>query len=219
MYMIRDEQREVISRSGADSKFFHAGRSRDDMDKLRESLESAPIVEKGDYHYFVHPISDGVPVLRPELMREIVIRIIRKANLEDVDKIVAPEAMGIHISTAVSLMTDIPLVVVRKRKYGLENEVSISQVTGYSETEMYINDINEDDRLLVLDDVLSTGGTLKALLTALDGIGAEVVDTVIVIKKVGGENKLEDFDHQPKTLVNVAVEGGELVIVDEDGDG
>ena len=189
------------------------------MDKLRESLESAPIVEKGDYHYFVHPISDGVPVLRPELMREIVIRIIRKANLEDVDKIVAPEAMGIHISTAVSLMTDIPLVVVRKRKYGLENEVSISQVTGYSETEMYINDINEDDRLLVLDDVLSTGGTLKALLTALDGIGAEVVDTVIVIKKVGGENKLEDFDHQPKTLVNVAVEGGELVIVDEDGDG
>ena len=189
------------------------------MDKLRESLEAAPIVEKGDYHYFVHPISDGVPVLRPELMREIVIRIIRKANLEDVDKIVAPEAMGIHISTAVSLMTDIPLVVVRKREYGLESEVSISQVTGYSETEMYINDVDEGDRVLVLDDVLSTGGTLKALLTALDDIGAEVVDTVIVIKKVGGENKLESLDHQPKTLVNVAVRGGELVIVDEDGDG
>jgi adenine phosphoribosyltransferase len=84
---------------------------------------------------------------------------------------------------------------------------------------MYINDVNEGDRVLVLDDVLSTGGTLKALLTALDDIGAEVVDTVIVIKKVGGENKLEDLDHQPKTLVNVAVRGGELVIVDEDGDG
>jgi len=189
------------------------------MDKLRESLHEAPIVEKDGYHYFVHPISDGVPMLRPELMREIVIRIIRKADLDDVDKIVAPEAMGIHISTAVSLMTDIPLVVVRKREYGLENEVSISQVTGYSETEMYINDIRDGDRVLVLDDVLSTGGTLSALLTALEDIGADIADTVAVIKKVGGENKLEDKNFEPKTLVNVAVEGGELVIVDEDGDG
>ncbi|PSP29370.1 adenine phosphoribosyltransferase, partial [Halobacteriales archaeon QH_2_65_14] len=156
------------------------------MDRLRESLLEAPIIEKEGYHYFVHPISDGVPMLEPELMREIVIRIIRKADLEDVDKIIAPEAMGIHISTAVSLMTDIPLVVVRKRGYGLDGEVSISQVTGYSESEMYINDVTEGDRVLVLDDVLSTGGTLFALLTALDDIGAEIVDVVAVIKKVGG---------------------------------
>jgi len=189
------------------------------MDKLVESLHEAPIVEKEGYHYFVHPISDGVPMLRPELMREIVIRIIRKAELENIDKIVAPEAMGIHISTAVSLMTDIPLVVVRKRSYGLEDEVSISKVTGYAETEMYINDIRDGDRLLVLDDVLSTGGTLHALLTALDDIGAEVVDTVIVIKKTDGENKLAALDHDVKTLVNVTVEDGEVVIVDEEGDG
>jgi len=189
------------------------------MDRLRESLLEAPIVEKEGYHYFVHPISDGVPMLRPELMREIVIGIIRKANLTDVDKIVAPEAMGIHISTAVSLMTDIPLVVVRKRSYGLDGEVSISQVTGYAEAEMFINDIHEGDRVLVLDDVLSTGGTLSALLTALDDIGADIVDTVAVIKKVGNGNKLEETGFEPKTLINVDVVDGELVIVDDSGDG
>jgi adenine phosphoribosyltransferase len=189
------------------------------MDRLRESLLEAPIVEKDGYHYFVHPISDGVPMLRPELMREIVIGIIRKANLTDVDKIVAPEAMGIHISTAVSLMTDIPLVVVRKRSYGLDGEVSISQVTGYAETEMFINDINAGDRVLVLDDVLSTGGTLLALLTALEDIGADIVDTVAVIKKVGNGNKLDETQFEPKTLINVDVVDGELVVVDESGDG
>ncbi len=188
------------------------------MDRLQESLLEAPIIQKGDYHYFVHPISDGVPMLRPELLREIVIGIIRKADLDRVDKIVAPEAMGIHISTAVSLMTDIPLVVVRKREYGLEGEVSISQVTGYSESEMYINDVNAGDRLLVLDDVLSTGGTLSALLTALDGIGATIADTVVVIKKVGGGNELEETKFGAKTLINVDVVDGEVVIVDPDGD-
>jgi adenine phosphoribosyltransferase len=189
------------------------------MDQLVESLRNTPVIRKGEYHYFVHPISDGVPMLEPSLLREVVIKIIRKADLEDVDKIVTPQAMGIHISTAVSLMTDIPLVVIRKRQYGLEGEVSLSQVTGYSEGEMYVNDVKPGDRVLVLDDVLSTGGTLKAITGALDEVGAEVVDVVAVIKKVGGENALEDSDYDAKTLVNIRMDGDEVVIVDEHGDG
>src|SRR6056297_2145947 len=121
--------------------------STPNMEKLKQSLLDAPIIEKNGYHYFVHPISDGIPVLEPGLLREIVIQIIRKAELEDVDKIVTPAAMGIHISTAVSLMTDIPLVVIRKREYGLDGEVSLQQVTGYSESEMYVNDVNEGERV------------------------------------------------------------------------
>jgi adenine phosphoribosyltransferase len=189
------------------------------MDRLRESLLDAPIVEKEGYHYFVHPISDGVPMLRPQLLREIVIKIIRKAELDDVDKIVTPAAMGIHISTAVSLMTDIPLVVVRKRQYGLDGEVALSQVTGYSESEMYVNDVYEGDRVLVLDDVLSTGGTLSGITGALEEIGAEICDIVCVIKKEDGPNKLAEDGYDAKTLINVTIEDGEVVVVDEHGDG
>ena len=187
------------------------------MDRLVQSLRDAPIIQKGEYHYFVHPISDGVPMLNPKLLREVVIRIIRKAELEDVDKIVTPAAMGIHISTAVSLMTDIPLVVIRKRQYGLEGEVSLSQVTGYSENEMYMNDVHTEDRVLLLDDVLSTGGTLRGITQALEEVGADVADVVAVIKKVGGDNHMHDYD--VKTLINVDVVDGEVVVLDEYGDG
>jgi len=186
------------------------------MDQLRHSLLSAPVIEKNDYEYFVHPISDGVPMLEPSLLREIVIGIIRKADL-DVDKIVTPAAMGIHLSTAVSLMTDIPLVVVRKRSYGLEGEVPLSQVTGYSKAEMYINDVSGGDRVLLLDDVLSTGGTLRGITGALEEIGAEIVDVVAVIGKIGGENRLAETDYEAKTLIDVDVEGGEVLIVNEEG--
>ena len=188
------------------------------MDLLEQSLLDAPIIEKGDYQYFVHPISDGVPMLEPELLREIVIKIIRKAELEDVDKIVTPAAMGIHISTAVSLMTDIPLVVIRKREYGLDGEVSLAKQTGYSESEMFINDVEAGDRVLVLDDVLSTGGTMKGILDALSDIGAEIIDVVAVIKKTG-PNELNGTDYRVKTLINVTVEDGEVIIVDPRGDG
>ncbi|PSQ27819.1 adenine phosphoribosyltransferase [Halobacteriales archaeon QS_9_68_17] len=190
------------------------------MDKLRRSLHEAPIVEKeGGYEYLVHPISNCVPMLDPGLLREVVNRIVRKADLEGVDEIVTPAAMGIHISTAVSLMTDIPLVVIRKREYGLDGEVALFQETGYSESEMYINDVDEGDRVLVLDDMLSTGGTLRAVTDALDGIGAEVVDVVVVMRKVGGENALEGSGREVKTLIDIRVEDGEVVVVDENGDG
>ena len=192
------------------------------MDWLKRSLLDAPIIEKDGYHYFVHPISDGVPMLEPGLLREIVIKIINKVkreNLENIDKIVTPAAMGIHISTALSLVTDIPLVVVRKREYGLEGEVSLMQEPGYSKNEMYINDIREGDRVLLLDDVISTGGTIIAIMEALEKIGAEVVDVIAVINKVGGENRAGDKGYQVKTLINIDVIEGKVVIVDEDGDG
>jgi adenine phosphoribosyltransferase len=83
---------------------------------------------------------------------------------------------------------------------------------------MYINDVHEGDRVLVIDDVLSTGGTMKAILDALSHIGADVVDVVAVIKKAG-PNELDDTDYRVKTLINVTVEDGEVVVVDENGDG
>jgi adenine phosphoribosyltransferase len=70
---------------------------------------------------------------------------------------------------------------------------------------------------LVLDDVLSTGGTMRAVLDALEVIGAEIADVVAVIKKAG-PNDLDETDYRVKTLVNVTVEDGQVVIVDEQGD-
>ncbi|MFB6071757.1 MAG: hypoxanthine/guanine phosphoribosyltransferase [Halobacterium sp.] len=185
------------------------------MERLRESFDDAPVIEKdGGYEYVVLPISNGVPMLDPALLREVVVGVTRVADL-DVDKIVTPEAMGIHISTAVSLQTDLPLVVVRKREYGLPGEVSLHQETGYSEGEMYLNDVKAGDRVLVLDDLLSTGGTMRALTDALDDVGAEVADVVVVVRKVGSDSAMADSPHDVSSLVDVEVADGDVSVVDE----
>ena len=180
------------------------------MDLLEESLHEAPIIDKDGYEYMVHPISNGVPMLDPALLREVVVKVIRAADL-DVDKIVAPEAMGIHLATALSLQTDVPLIVIRKRSYGLEEEVSLHKTTGYSESEMYINDIDAGDRVLVLDDLLSTGGTLAAICDALDDIGADIADIIVVIRKIG-DSALDDTAYEATSLVDITVEDGDVTI-------
>lgn len=183
------------------------------MEQLERSVHDAPIIEKDDYEYLVHPISNCVPMLEPSLLREVVTRIVRAADLENVDKIVTPAAMGIHISTAVSLTTDIPLVVIRKREYGLEGEISLTQETGYSKSEMYINDVDEDDNVLLLDDMLSTGGTLRAITEALESIGANIVDIVVAMRKVDGGDAMVDSEYDVSSLLDIVVRDGEVTVI------
>ena len=94
------------------------------MERLLKSLQTAPIVDKDGYEYLVHPISNGVPTLDPELLREAVVKIVRRIDV-DVDKLAAPEAVGIRLATAVSLQADVPLVAIRKCPYGLDGEVKV----------------------------------------------------------------------------------------------
>lgn len=175
------------------------------LEILKKSLLDAPVFRRGEYNYFIHPITDGVPQVNPALIREVVSHIIRIADL-DVDKIVTIEAMGIPIGMALSLMTDVPLVIIRKRKYGLPGEIEVSQVTGYSKSQLFMNGINKGDRVMVVDDVVSTGGTALATLEALRVAGAEVRDVVVVIQRGNGAALLREQGHKLKTIVRVEVD-------------
>jgi adenine phosphoribosyltransferase len=153
------------------------------LEKLVESLETCPMVKRGEYNYFIHPITDGVPIVEPALLRDVCTAMIKVLNLKDVDKIVVVEAMGIHIGAVLSTMTDIPMTVMRKREYKLPSEVAVHQTTGYSKGELYLNGVYKGDRVVIIDDVISTGGTMRALLQALDVAGAEVVDVCFAIQR------------------------------------
>ncbi|NYT05239.1 MAG: purine phosphoribosyltransferase family protein [Methanomicrobiales archaeon] len=153
------------------------------LERLIESLETCPIVKRGEYNYFIHPITDGVPIVAPELLRDVAASFVKVLDLDRVDVIVAAEAMGIHIGVALSLITDIPLTIVRKRPYLLPDEVPVHQSTGYSKGELYLNGVRSGDRVVVIDDVISTGGTMRAVLGALETKGAEIVDVCVVIRR------------------------------------
>jgi adenine phosphoribosyltransferase len=182
------------------------------LENIKKSLLDAPVIKKGAYDYFVHPITDGIPLVKAEIMEEVAEAISQQVNT-DVDKIVCVEAMGIHIATALSLETGLPFVVVRKRHYGLEGEVDVHQVTGYSHGNLYINGLKKGERVVLVDDVVSTGGTMTAVLTALKAMGVDVVDVVAVMEKGKGKETVEkNTGFKVKTLLKVNVKDGKVVI-------
>ena len=176
------------------------------MQRLSASLESAPIVWKDGYPYFVHPVTDGVPRLDGEVLSAIVHLIGERVDWDDVDLILGIEAMGLPLTAPLSVQHDRPLVVARKRAYGLEGEVVVDQSTGYSKGAMYLNDVRPGERVLIVDDVLSTGGTLRAVIDGIRRCGAEVAQVVIVVEKGPGMADL----HRDEPSLNLSA----LIAVD-----
>ena len=184
------------------------------MSLLRKSIEDAPIVKKGDYEYIVHPITDGIPEIKPELLEEVVTEMEKHvAKMQPIDKIVTMEAMGIPLAAVLSVRMRIPFTIIRKREYGLPGEVSVQQVTGYSKSTLFINGINKGDRIVIVDDVLSTGGTLKAVLRSLKEIGAVVKAVIIAINKGDALEEIQkNFGISIISLANISINQGKVEI-------
>ena len=185
------------------------------MNQLRTSLQNAPVIWKGDYPYFIHPVTDGVPRMDPEVLKAIVELTTERVDWSQIDVLLGIEAMGLPLAAPLSMATGVPLVVARKRSYGLEGEVKIDQATGYSKGVMYLNDIKKGERVAILEDVLSTGGTLEAVIEGVQRAGAEVTEIVAVVEKGGGLKRLQDMhpDVRIQSLVRLEMAGAQVVLL------
>jgi adenine phosphoribosyltransferase len=188
----------------------------DPLSVLQDSLRGSPIIWKGDYPYFIHPISDGIPRMDADVLRATRDLIVEMVDWSKVDLVVSVEAMGLPLLAAVGDATGKPTVVIRKRQYGMEGEVRVDVATGYSQSATYINDIEPGERILIVDDVISTGGTLEPILATLEEMGVILQDIVIAIEKGEGRERLakERPDWPIRTLARIDIIDGRVEILE-----
>ena len=183
-------------------------------EKLKASVQRSPVLDMGGYPYLVHPVTDGVPVMEPDIIDEIVDWMISVGNF-DCDRIVAPEAMGIPLAVALSLRLRIPYTIIRKRPYGADGEIHVRYRTGYSEQSIFVNGLKRGDRVVIVDDMVSTGGTLSAIACALKENGISIQDILVVFSKGSGVETLsEKMGIGIKRMLDVSVADGTVVVTD-----
>ena len=187
---------------------------------LKEDLLKASIVQlrQADrvYDYIVNPLSSGVPEIPSQALWGCGYEMARILNLKGAGKIMAPEAMGFHIATALSMVTGIPMLMIRKRSYFLPGEVAVPKKTGYDESVMYINGVSPGDRVVLVDSIIATGGTLLPIIKALQGLGAVVHDAAVVIEREGlhGVEVIEkETGVHVKTLLKIDIVDGKVQIM------
>lgn len=115
-----------------------------------------------------------------------------------VDVIVGPEARGFIFGVPVAYALGVGFVPVRKKgklpcetvsvDYGLEY--------GTDTLEIHKDGIKPGQKIAIVDDLLATGGTIKAVADLVESVGGEVVSLDFAIELTGlkGREKLENYD-------------------------
>ncbi len=180
------------------------------------SLESAQVMDRNGYAYLIHPLTDGVPRTDTPLLAAWVDWAKRQPELEGATVLLAPEAMGLPLVAGLSLATGIPYGIIRKRKYGLPGEEVAFCETGYGEACLHINGVGPADRVVLVDDVLSTGRTMDSLLNTLASMKVTVQGVLLFLNKGVRRRDLEQRHDVPiKAMRTVSIVLGKVKIVHE----
>jgi adenine phosphoribosyltransferase len=153
------------------------------------------IREVPDYPKAGVSFKDLTPLLAdPAAFREAISRLAEHFRTEGIEMIVAAEARGFIWGGAVAAALGAGLVPVRKRgKLPRETVHATYELEyGTDEVHMHRDALRRGQRVLILDDVLATGGTAKAMTELVGKLGGNIASLAFVVELgyLNGREKL-----------------------------
>lgn len=147
-------------------------------------------------------------LLKPEAFREIIETWQERYMHQKVDAIVGVEARGFIFGAALAYVMGLPFIPARKKgKLPAETIAEEFELEyGTDTVEIHVDAIQQGQRVVIMDDLLATGGTVAAVARLVRRLGAEIVEAAFVIElpPLKGREKLAGIPVH--TLVEFMVE-------------
>ena len=136
---------------------------------------------------------------------ETINRIVEKAKKMEIDKIAAIESRGFVFASAVSYIMNKPFIMLRKKNklpadvYSTDFELEYGTAT----IEVHKDSINRGEKVLIIDDLIATGGTAEAAATLIEISGGKVTAFIFVINlfDLNGSDKLVKKGYKVENLI------------------
>jgi adenine phosphoribosyltransferase len=143
----------------------------------------------------------------PNAFSEAINQIIEKTKNYKVDKIAAIESRGFVFASAVSHILKKPFIMLRKKNklpadvYSVDFELEYGTAT----IEVHKDSLKENDSVLIIDDLIATGGTANAAAKLIEMSNAKVSAFIFVINlfDLGGCENLRKKNYKVENLINL----------------
>ena len=122
-------------------------------------------------------------IKNPQAFKYTVDKIIEISKKIEFDKVSAIESRGFVFASAVSYLLDKPLILLRKKNKLPAERHSVDFKLEYGEAtiEVHKDSINKNENILVIDDLIATGGTADAAAKLIELSGGSVAGFIFVI--------------------------------------
>jgi adenine phosphoribosyltransferase len=137
---------------------------------------------------------------------ESINQIVKRSKKFKVDKIAAIESRGFVFASAVSYLLKKPFIMLRKKNklpaetYSVDFELEYGTAT----IEIHKDSIDKGDSVLIIDDLIATGGTADAAAKLIELSGGDIVAFVFAINlfDLGGSDNLIKKGYQVESLMD-----------------
>ena len=136
---------------------------------------------------------------------ETIDQIVQKSESYNFDKIAAVESRGFVFASAVSYLLKKPFIMLRKKNklpadvHSIDFELEYGTAT----IEVHKDSINKDEKILIIDDLIATGGTAEAAAKLVEMSEGNVAGFIFVINlfDLGGCDKLVEKGYKVENLI------------------
>jgi len=137
--------------------------------------------------------------------RSCIDQIVERSKKFKLDKIAAVESRGFVFASAVSYILSKPFIMLRKKnKLPAEtHSVDFELEYGRATIEVHKDSIKKDEKVLIIDDLIATGGTAEAAAKLIEASNGKVAGFIFVINlfDVGGCEKLIKKNYKVENLI------------------
>src|SRR5215207_2732714 len=164
------------------------------MENLKKLIREVPDFPKPGINFY-----DITTLLKdPTGLEETIDALTEQCRGMDIDTVIGVESRGFIFATPLAYQLGAGFVPVRKPKKLPAECVSVSYDLEYGQDtlEIHKDAIGQGHRILIADDLLATGGTARAVIDLVEGLGGVVAGLVFVVELefLPGRKKLEGHD-------------------------
>ena len=138
--------------------------------------------------------------------KECINQIVERSKKFNFDKIAAVESRGFVFASAISYILDKPFIMLRKKnKLPAEvHSVDFELEYGTATIEVHKDSFNENENVLIIDDLIATGGTAEAAAKLIEIANSKVSGFIFVINlfDLGGTDNLLKKGYKVENLID-----------------
>ena len=144
-------------------------------------------------------------IKEPKAFNYAIDKIIEITKKIEFDKVSAIESRGFIFASAVSYLSNKPLILLRKKNKLPAERYSVDFKLEYGDAtiEVHKDSINKGDKVLVIDDLIATGGTAEAAAKLIEISGGTVAGFIFVINlfDLSGNKLLKNKGYKTESLI------------------
>lgn len=191
------------------------------MDTFKKRLLSEACVSDGDIIQVDMFLNHCLDI---ELIEEIGTALAKRFKGEKVSKVLTAESSGIPVAIFVARALGVPAVYAKKFQTGyIDPSVYSTEVHSFSMEKSFTLRVSRkyldgDDRVLLVDDILSSGQAMLGLVDLVSQAGGEVVGLAVALEKAtkDGGRVLRQMGLRVEALATVErVEDGKIILADD----